>query len=312
MTDHIPVLKKECIENLNIKNGGVYVDCTAGRGGHLQAILDAGRELFVIGIDKDPLNAKYLEELFDGYSNNRSTVKIVNSDYKSLPDILGFYDIKSCDGILMDLGFSSVHVDDANRGFSFLKNGPLDMRYDTKQDLTAEDVVNNLDVKELARIINEYGEERNYKRIAYAIDKKRIEMRIRTTKELCDVIYSVLGQKRYGMDTDPATKTFQALRIYVNSELDSLKEGLDHAIKLLRPNGRLCVISFHSLEDRIVKKVIKQGLNPCVCPKGLAQCLCGRTPYLRSVVKNFVGPSEEETRSNPRARSAKLRVAEKL
>ena len=309
---HIPVLKKECIQNLNIKDGGVYVDCTAGRGGHIQAMLESGKKIFVIGIDKDVENVKYLEELFGDYSQNGSKVKIVHSDYKHLKDVLGFYDIKSCDGVLFDLGFSSIHIDDPQRGFSFSKQGPLDMRYDVTQTLKAEDVVNELSVKELMSILKDYGEEKNFKRISLEIEKYRIEKRITTTTELRNIIYKVLGQKRYGMDTDPATKTFQALRIYVNGELDSLIQGLDQAIDLLNPNGRLCAISFHSLEDRIVKQRIKAGINPCTCPRGLAQCLCSNKPYLKLVVKSFITPDKDELDSNPRSRSAKLRVAEKV
>lgn len=309
---HIPVLKEQCVQNLDIKDGGVYVDCTAGRGGHIQAMLNTGKKIFVIGIDKDAENVKYLEELFDGYSKHGSTVKIIHSDYKSLPDILSFYDLKSCDGILFDLGFSSIHIDDPSRGFSFSKDGPLDMRYDLEQQLKAEDVVNDLSVSELMKILKEYGEENSFKRIALEIEKYRIEKRIKTTTELKNIIYKVLGQKRYGMTVDPATKTFQAIRIYVNDELGSLRQGLDHAVSLLNSGGRLCAISFHSLEDRMVKQCIKEGINPCVCPRGLAKCLCGRSPYLKLVVKNFITPDKEEMDSNPRARSAKLRVAQKI
>ncbi len=309
---HIPVLKNECLEYLNIRDGGVYVDCTAGRGGHLEAILKAGKNLRVIGIDKDAGNVKYLEELFDGYSQDGSKVHIVHSDYRHINDVLGFFNIKSCDGMLFDLGFSSIHVDDAERGFSFLKDGPLDMRYDVTQELKAEDVVNDLDLNELMHILKFHGEEKNFKRIAFAIQKHRTEKRITTTKQLKNVIYEAVGPKRHGMEIDPATKTFQAIRIYVNGELESLKEGLDHAVELLNPGGRLCAISFHSLEDRIVKQCIKTGLNPCVCPRGLPECLCGRKPYLKLVVKNFISPDKKELQENPRSRSAKLRVAEKI
>ncbi len=309
---HISVLKKQSIEHLNIKDGGVYVDCTAGRGGHLEEILKAGKKLFVIGIDKDAENVKYLEQLFDGYSENDSVVKIVHSDYRFLPDVLAFYNIKACDGILFDLGFSSIHIDDPKRGFSFSKDGPLDMRYDVTQTLKAEDVVNDSSVEELMRIIRDYGEDKNFKRISLEIQKHRTEKRIQTTTELRDIVYKVLGPKRYGMETDPSTKTFQAVRIQVNGELESLKEAIDHAVNLLKSGGRLCAISFHSLEDRIVKQCIKLGLNPCVCPRGLAQCLCFRKPYLKLVVKNFITPDKDELSDNPRARSAKLRVAEKV
>lgn len=309
---HIPVLKNECIENLNIRDGGVYVDCTAGRGGHLEAILNSGSNLRVIGMDKDAGNAKYLEELFDGYSENGSRVQIVHSDYRHIKDVLGFFDIKSCDGVLFDLGFSSIHVDDGQRGFSFLKDGPLDMRYDVNQELRAEDVVNELGVDELMKIIRDYGEEKNYKRIALAIQEHRAEKRIATTRQLKNVIHEAVGHKKHGSDIDPATKTFQAIRIYVNGELESLKEGLDNAVDLLNPGGRLCAISFHSLEDRMVKQCIKTGLNPCVCPRGLPECLCGRKPYLKLVVKNFISPDKKELQENPRSRSAKLRVAEKI
>ncbi|MFH1223045.1 MAG: 16S rRNA (cytosine(1402)-N(4))-methyltransferase RsmH [Pseudomonadota bacterium] len=305
---HIPVLKNEIIAYLDPKDGGVYVDCTAGRGGHIQALLDSGKDILVIGIDKDSVNAAFLEKEFLG-----KNVKVACSDYSSLDDVIGFYDIKKADGFIFDLGFSSIHVDDAKRGFSFSKNGPLDMRYNTKQDLTAEHVVNEYEGSKLIDIIKEYGEESFCKNIVSAILRNRSLKRITTTTELRDIIHSAIPAKfKREKSIDPATKTFQAIRIEVNSELESLEEGLKKAVNALKPGGRVCVISFHSIEDRIVKRMFNGLVDPCTCPIGLAQCLCGQKPVIKLTVKTPITASKNEINLNPRARSAKLRVAEKL
>jgi len=308
MDKHVPVLKNECIEFLNIKAGGVYVDCTAGRGGHVEAILEAVPNVSVIAIDKDAVNTEFLTQRFKG-----KNVKIVHADYKDLDDILLFHDIKKVDGILFDLGFSSIHVDDEKRGFSFSKNGPLDMRYNTAQSLTAEVVVNDYDEKTLKKILKEYGEESFYNRIVGAIIENRKAERIKTTLQLRNIIATVVPFRgKAHQKIDPATKTFQALRIEVNSELDSLSTALDKSILALNTGGRLCVIAFHSLEDRIVKTKFNHEAVACICPRGLAQCVCGYVPRLKVITKKVVIPDEKEIRLNPRARSAKLRVAEKL
>lgn len=312
---HIPVLKEETLSNLNIKDGGVYVDCTAGRGGHLEGVIRSGKkDLTIIAIDKDQVNTDLLNDKFcKGTIYGDAKIVVVNSDYRFLSDILGFHGIKMVDGILMDLGFSSIHVDDASRGFSFSKNGPLDMRYDTKQDLTAEEVVNGYTERELGRIIRDYGEEKFYKNISRRIAQSREEKRITTTFELRDVVTrSIPAKFKAGKRIDPATKTFQAIRIEVNSEFDSLKAMLPQALEALKVGGRLCAITFHSIEDRIVKQFVNSGINPCTCPRGLVECVCGKRPVLKWVVKTPIVPSEEEMNLNPRSRSAKLRVAERI
>ncbi|MCX6112048.1 MAG: 16S rRNA (cytosine(1402)-N(4))-methyltransferase RsmH [Proteobacteria bacterium] len=307
---HVPVLKKEILEYLNIKDGNVYVDCTAGRGGHLEGILQSGaKNITVLAIDKDPSNVAFLKDVFSKYKN----VTIINSDYRFLADILKFHGIKKVDGIIFDLGFSSIHIDDASRGFSFAKDGPLDMRYDTNQGLRAEDVINEYPERELGRIIRDYGEEKFFKNISRQIVKAREEKKITTTLQLKDIIHrSIPTRFRAGKKIDAATKTFQAIRIEVNTEFESLKAVLPDAINALNTDGRLCAITFHSIEDRIVKQSVNKAINPCTCPKGLVQCVCGKKPTLKRVIKMPLTASKEEIRLNPRSRSAKLRIAQRI
>lgn len=307
---HIPVLKEEIIKFLNIKNDGIYVDCTAGRGGHIEGMLESGAKgIKILGIDKDPNNIDFLKKKF---SDNKE-VTLVHSDYKFLVDILHFYNIDKIDGIIFDLGFASIHIDDALRGFSFAKEGPLDMRYNTEQPFKAEDLVNDYSEKELGRIIKDYGEDKFFKNIARQIVKAREEKRITSTRELKEIIHrSIPAKFKAGKNIDPATKTFQAIRIEVNSEFESLEIVLPDAIKLLNKGGRFCAISFHSIEDRIVKQTINKAVSPCSCPKGLVQCVCGKKPILKWIVRTPLTASKEELNLNPRSRSAKLRVAEKI
>ena len=307
---HVPVLKNETLEYLNIKDGGVYIDCTAGRGGHLEGILKSGaKDITVIGIDKDPSNVEFLKDLFSKHKN----VTIVKSDYRYLSDILKFHGIKKIDGVIFDLGFASIHIDDASRGFSFAKDGPLDMRYDTEQALKAEDIINEYPERELGRIIKEYGEEKFFKNISRQIVKAREEKRVTRTLELRDIIHrSIPARFRAGKKIDAATKTFQAIRIEVNSEFESLKAVLPYVIDLLNVEGRLCTITFHSIEDRIVKQTVNKAINPCTCPPGLVQCVCGEKPKLKWVIKMPLTASKNELDLNPRSRSAKLRVAQRI
>ena len=278
--------------------------------GHLEGILSFGaKNITVLGIDKDPANVEFLK---DKFSDNKN-VKIIYSDYKFLADILKFHRVDKVDGILFDLGFSSIHIDDASRGFSFSKNGPLDMRYDTQQNLKAEDVVNEYDERELGRIIRDYGEDRFFKSISRQIVKAREEKRITTTWELREIIHrSIPAKFKAGKSIDAATKTFQAIRIEVNSEFESLKKVLPDAINALSLGGRLCAITFHSIEDRIVKQAITKAINPCTCPRGLVECVCGNKPFLKWTVRSPITASKVELDVNPRSRSAKLRVAEKI
>ncbi len=316
--EHIPVLKNEVIESLNIKDGGVYVDGTAGRGGHVDAVLSsanaAGLEKVVIlAIDKDPSNTAYLESK---YSNNKTDkdykIIIVNSDYRFIKDVLTFHNLNNCDGIVLDLGFSSIHIDDASRGFSFSKNGPLDMRYDPKQALSAETVVNEYPEKELKKIIKEYGEESFFNNIVKEIIRHREQKAIKTTFELRDVIHKAVPARFKKPGVDLATKTFQAIRIEVNKELEALEYFFQDINSVLNTEGRLCVISFHSLEDRMVKRRVNALIDRCTCPKGLVECVCKKKPLFKWVSRSIIIPSDEEIALNPRSRSAKLRVAEKL
>jgi 16S rRNA (cytosine1402-N4)-methyltransferase len=305
---HYSVLEKEVIEYLNISKGKTILDCTAGLGGHIKAILDKNSDVNIIGIDKDPINCEFLENKFKDNKN----VSVSCCDYKNLDDVLAFYNIEKVDGILFDLGYCSTHVDDGSRGFSFKKDGPLDMRYNRNQALTAEDVVNNYDLKDLQKIFKEYGEESFYKSIAYKIVEERQNKRIKTTLELKKIIVSAVPNKYLNKKTDPATKVFQALRIEVNSELASLSIALNKAVENLKTGGRLCVISFHSLEDRIAKTIIKKNVLPCTCPKDLPICSCGLVPKLKVITKTPLIADSLEVKSNIRSRSAKLRVAERI
>jgi 16S rRNA (cytosine1402-N4)-methyltransferase len=318
--DHIPVLKNEIIDSLALKNGGVYIDGTAGRGGHIGAVLLKAKELGlksikIIAIDKDPVNAKYLEEKYSEEKFQQSQfyeILVVNSDYRFIKDILSFHKLNTCDGIILDLGFSSIHIDDPSRGFSFSKDGPLDMRYDTNQHISAETVINEYSEQELKKIIKEYGEESFYKKIVREIISSRLKKAIKTTFELRDIVHNAVPMKfkRPGIDT--ATKTFQAIRIEVNKELESLEVFFKDVNEVLNTKGRLCIISFHSLEDRMVKKTINSMIHTCTCPQGLVQCVCGKKALFRWVSRSIISPSEEEIALNPRSRSAKLRVAEKI
>jgi 16S rRNA (cytosine1402-N4)-methyltransferase len=305
---HVPVLKDEIIELLSLKEGGVYVDCTAGRGGHIQAIIENSPGFVKIyGIDKDRENVDYLNSVY-----RSEDITIINSDYRDLDRIFSFVELESADGFIFDLGFSSVHVDQAQRGFSFRRDGPLDMRYDRSQELSAEYVVNAYPRDDLIRIFREYGEERYARKIADNILSARKKERITGTFRLRELICSSIPVKnRNLMKIDPATRVFQAIRIEVNSELDSLSIGLEKAVRLCRKGGRICVISFHSLEDRIVKKIFNRYLNPCTCPPKLPECICNKKPEIRLINKKPIIPGYKEMQKNARARSAKLRVAEK-
>jgi len=309
---HLPVMLHSAVDGLAIKPDGVYVDCTAGGGGHSEAIaerLSGGGVLISIDRDADAIDAcrKRLSRFGD-------TVKIVHDNYANLPAILDDLGIKEIDGILMDLGVSSYQIDTTERGFSYSadEDAPLDMRMDRKQKLTAEDVVNEYQEKDLYRIIKEYGEEKWASRIASFIVKARAEKRIKTTWELVEVIKAAIPAAARREGPHPAKRTFQAIRIEVNNELGILTETIRDAFSILKPEGRLCIISFHSLEDRIVKNEYQKFVNPCTCPGDFPICVCGKKPVARLVNRKPILPGKEEIDSNPRARSAKLRVLEKL
>lgn len=305
---HTPVLFLETIESLQPKDGARYIDCTVGGGGHAAALLDAaGPHARLLGLDADPDDLAVARERLAGFGER---VRLVNANFRQLAEVAGVAGFVPADGVLFDLGMSSIQLERSLRGFSFQRDAPLDMRFDPRQPTTAADIVNNAGEAELRRMLYEFGNERNAPRLARAIVKRRGTRRIETTKDLSDVVVGVLGPRREGMHS--ATKTFQALRIAVNEELESLREALPQALGILSKGGRLAVISFHSLEDRIVKEFTRYEASTCICPPGLPICVCGKQATLRLVHRKPVTPGPEELRLNPRARSAKLRIAEKI
>lgn len=306
---HVPVLLRECIEGLNIRPDGVYVDGTLGRGGHSEEIvrrLTTGR---LIGIDRDETA---IEEAGERLRLWEARVTLVRDNFRNLGAILDSLGIEKADGMLFDLGVSSPQLDDGSRGFSYSADAPLDMRMDRSSPVTARAVVNEWDEAELRRVFFEYGEERYSSRIASAIVRRRAERPIETTFELVDVIKSAMPAAALREKQHPAKRCFQAIRIAVNDELGALSDMLGTAMDRLVPGGRLCVISFHSLEDRIVKNAIRARENGCTCPPELPVCVCGFKKTVRSVTRKPVTASEEELHNNPRARSAKLRIAERI
>lgn len=306
---HIPVLLKECVEGLEIKPSGIYVDGTLGRGGHSREIvsrLEGGR---LIGIDRDGTAIEEAGERLRPWERN---ITLVRDNFRNIGAILDGLGIERVDGMLFDLGVSSPQLDDGSRGFSYMADAPLDMRMDRTSPVTAHTVVNEWDEAELRRIFFEYGEERYSSRIASAIVRRRTEREIKTTLELVDVIKSAMPAAALREKQHPAKRCFQAIRIAVNDELGSLADMLGAAMDRLAPGGRLCVISFHSLEDRIVKNAIRARENGCTCPPEFPVCVCGFVKTVRSVTRKPITPSPEEIAANPRARSAKLRIAERL
>lgn len=302
---HLPVLLDECIAGLNIKPDGIYVDGTAGGGGHSFEIarqLSTGR---LIAIDRDPDAIKAAGERLYGLN-----VRLVNSNYCEIDRIARELDIKKIDGMLLDLGVSSYQLDNRERGFSYHDDAPLDMRM-SREGLSARDVVNSYSYEQLCRILFEYGEEKYSKNIASNIVKLRESKPIESTAELAEIIKSSVPQK-VRRDKNPCRKTFQAIRMEVNNELGSLSEALDKAFDLLNIGGRFAIITFHSLEDRLVKQRFAGFCQGCTCPPEFPVCVCGKTPRAKLITKKPIEPSEEEQRINPRSRSAKLRILEKI
>ena len=305
---HDPVLLQEIIEHLRPpREHDVIVDATVGLGGHAEALLRIHPHIRLVAIDRDPEALERSRERLQPFG---SRVTFVRGRHESLIEILKQHGITGTGGILADLGVSSMQLDDAKRGFSFRSEGPLDMRMgpDSK---AASDIVNTFDEHELAKIIRDWGEEPMAKRIAHAIVQARETKPIETTTELAEVIRSVKRAKKPG-DIDPSTLTFQALRIAANAELIELEAFIDHAVRVLERHARLAIISFHSLEDRIVKLAFRRLEGECVCPPGMPVCGCGAKAIVKSLTGRPLTASEEETNRNPRSRSAKLRVAEKL
>lgn len=304
---HRPVLFEETIDALNIRPDGVYLDGTLGGGGHSEAILQRLTTGTLLSIDQDPDAIRAAGERLKDY--DRSI--IVRGNFSEMKELAAAQGITELDGVLLDIGVSSYQLDTPERGFSYHHDAPLDMRM-SREGRTAADLVNDLSKEELARIIFQYGEDRNANRIADGICRAREIQRIETTGQLAEVIKNSVPAAVRRSEGHPARKTFQALRIAVNGELDRLREGLEAGFSLLKPGGRLAVITFHSLEDRIVKQQMNDWCQGCICPKDFPVCVCGRTPQGKLLFKRGLTPSEAEIAENPRARSARLRVIEKL
>lgn len=315
---HIPVMVREVVQYLNCSPGKVYVDCTLGGGGHTRAILQSvGGNCQLIGIDRDPdsiANARqvFSESILNVSHNVKLNVKLVNDNFTGLSQILRDLCIGGVDGIIVDLGFSLYQIQGSGRGFSFLRDEPLDMRMDPQEGITAEALVNELPEAELARLIYLYGEERWSRRVARTIVQERDKAPIRSSAHLAEVVTRSIPARFRPGRIHPATRTFQALRIAVNRELACLEAFLNSVYELLNPGGRLCILSFHSLEDRIVKDFFRMMSRGCVCPPGFPICTCGKRPRMCTLTKKPVTPGPAEVAENPMARSTKLRAAEKL
>jgi 16S rRNA (cytosine1402-N4)-methyltransferase len=304
--NHVPVLPREVLEGLQVEPGGRFVDATLGAGGHAHEILTASApDGELLGLDRDP---EALSIAADRLAPFGDRAKLVHASFADLKEIAADAGFTDADGILFDLGLSSLQLEDAERGFSFLVDGPLDMRFDpTSGGPTAADLVNRLSAEELADLIFRYGEERQSRRIARAIVEARP---IRTTTQLVEVIKETVGRRRGRLH--PATLTFQALRIAVNEELAAIERALPQAVETLAIGGRLAVIAFHSLEDRIVKRFMRRESKDCICSRELPICTCDHRASVKRIVRKPIRPTEDEVASNPRARSARLRVAERI
>ena len=306
---HISVLLQECLDGLNIKPDGIYVDGTLGGAGHSSQIakrLTTGR---LIGIDRDTVALKAASERLEPYKDN---VTLVHANFCQIAEVLQSLGIDGVDGVLLDLGVSSPQLDDGARGFSYMADAPLDMRMNAEDALTAKIVVNTWSQEELRRILYTYGEERYAPQIAAAICRRREESPIETTLELVDIIRSAMPPAALREKQHPAKRSFQAIRIAVNDELGSVEKVMADAIPKLNPGGRLAVITFHSLEDRIVKNAMANAAKGCTCPPNFPVCVCGKKPQVKLITRKPIVSGEEELERNPRARSAKLRICEKI
>ena len=306
---HKSVLLWECIDALNIRPNGIYLDGTLGGGGHSLEIcrrLTNGR---LIGVDRDQVA---LEAAKKRLSRHARKVTLVHDNFENIALILDALNLDKIDGMLFDLGVSSPQLDDGSRGFSYMADAPLDMRMDQGSSLTAYEIVNNYPKDDLRRILYEYGEERYAPQIAAAIERVRSDRPIETTLELVDIIKSAMPERALREKQHPAKRSFQAIRIAVNDELKAVQEAMERSIDLLAPGGRLAVITFHSLEDRIVKNAFRSAAQGCTCPKDFPVCVCGKQAKVKLVARKPLLPSMEEIARNPRARSAKLRVCEKM
>ncbi|MBN1474315.1 MAG: 16S rRNA (cytosine(1402)-N(4))-methyltransferase RsmH [Syntrophaceae bacterium] len=304
---HAPVMVKEVVEMLLINKKGVYVDATLGGAGHARAILE-NSDCFLVGIDRDDEALHYAKQKLAGFGKRKVLVK---ANFSDLEGVLEKLNIEKVDGVLFDLGVSSHQLDRPERGFSFNFEAPLDMRMDGGAKLSAYDIVNGFEQKDLENIIRSYGEERMAARIARAIMAKRKLAPVKTTTELASVVAAAIPAKFKGRKIHPATKTFQAIRIAVNDELDVIKPAVNAATDALKSGGRVCVISFHSLEDRIVKDEFRNLSASCTCPKDIPYCVCHKQAKLTLITKKALKAADQEIKFNPRARSARLRVAQR-
>ena len=307
---HETVMKKEAVEALRPRPEGVYVDCTLGGAGHSSMIAEQlSSSGLLVGLDQDDQALSAASHRLKGFA---CEVRLVKSNFRRLSQVLDELEIAQVDGVLFDLGVSSPQLDEKERGFSYQHDAPLDMRMDPDSDLTAYDVVNQWSREEIGRILSRYGEERFARRIAQKIVDYRSHKSIETTVELANIIKEAIPAPARRSGPHPARRTFQAVRIAVNDELNAFEEGLEQAIDRLRAGGRVSVITFHSLEDRIVKHMMQDRARGCICPPDFPVCTCGREPELRIITKKPMQASAAETGENPRARSAKVRVAEKV
>lgn len=309
MFKHETVLREEAVDGLQIRPDGIYVDCTLGGAGHSQYIAEKlSPEGILIGIDQDQYALSSAKERL---KNVHCQLHLIKSNFRNVKQVLDQLGIQEVDGILFDLGVSSPQLDVGDRGFSYHQDAKLDMRMDQEQEISAYHIINEWSEQEIARILFEYGEERFSKRIAKKIVQERAKKPIKTTLQLVEIIKQAIPAPARRTGPHPARRTFQAIRIAVNDELQALQEALEQSLSLLRSKGRIAVITFHSLEDRIVKKFFSEKAKGCICPPQFPVCKCGITPSLTIVHKKPIVPTEKEIEQNPRARSAKLRVAEK-
>ena len=307
--NHTSVLLHETVDGLNIKPDGIYVDATLGGGGHAYEVCSQlGEQGRFIGIDQDAAAIEAAGKRLEGFGEK---VTIIRSNYRDMKPRLHEIVIDKVDGIVIDLGVSSYQLDTAERGFSYRADAPLDMRMDQRQKMTAKDIVNNYSEAELYRVIRDYGEDKFAKNIAKHIAAERSKAPIETTEQLNEIIRHAIPMKIRKASAHPSKRTFQTIRIELNHELDVLRDSLDEMIDMLNPGGRICIITFHSLEDRIVKSAFRKNENPCTCPSHFPVCVCGKVSKGKVITRKPILPSEEEMESNSRSKSAKLRIFER-
>ena len=306
---HVSVLLHETVDGLNVKPDGIYVDATLGGGGHAYEVCSQlGEQGRFIGIDQDAAAIEAAGKRLEGFGEK---VTMIRSNYRDMKPRLHEIGIDKVDGIVIDLGVSSYQLDTAERGFSYRADAPLDMRMDQRQKMTAKDIVNNYSEAELYRVIRDYGEDKFAKNIAKHIAAERSKAPIETTEQLNEIIRHAIPMKIRKASGHPSKRTFQAIRIELNHELDVLRDSLDEMIDMLNPGGRICIITFHSLEDRIVKSAFRKNENPCTCPSHFPVCVCGKVSKGKVITRKPILPSEEEMESNSRSKSAKLRIFER-